>query len=205
MRSPNSLMVVQIPYRNRRRTFTIGLFLGVALMLGWQYWRAARANSTAGMPKDESAFVGILTKARQAWIDAPNDLARQGMRAARTAALCKALPGLAAAGWDGRIVSVLPDGFPDYLGKKTVTIIIVLMTDVTLSTPEAPLLNNPATMVEAGSPIYATAATLRTGQPIIFSANFFPGADCLDETSLTLGGGMTEPRFKVQLTQLAPH
>jgi hypothetical protein len=196
-------MAVRLRYTNRRRNFTIGLFLGVALMLGWQYWRAARLNSTAFMPKDEAAFINILMQARQAWIDAPNDLARNGMRDARATSLCKTLPGLTANDWDGRIVSILPDGFPDYFGKKTVTIIIALTSDVTLSTPAAPLLNNPATMVESGSALYATAATLRAGEPVKFSAKFFPGADCMDNTRLTLAGGMTEPRWKMQLTVLA--
>jgi hypothetical protein len=195
-------MQLQLRPTNRRRNFTIGLFLGVALMMGWQYWRAARANSTAGMPKDETAFVNILQQSRLAWLQAPNDLARNPMRATRAAALCKAVPTLSATGWSGRVVSVLPDGFPDYAGRKTVTIILALTTDISLTTPAAPLLNDPSTMLQAGSPIYATAATLRPGEAVNFSGRFFPGADCMDETRLTLSGGMTAPRWKFQLTAL---
>jgi hypothetical protein len=197
-------MQLQLRPANRRRNFTIGLFLGVALMMGWQYWLAARANSTEGMPRDEAEFVNILQQAHDAWRQAPNELARTPMRAARAAALCKAVPGLSATGWSGRVVSILPDGFPDYLGNKTVTIIIALTTDISLTTPAAPLLNDPSTMVQAGTPIYATAATLRPGEAVKFSGRFFPGADCMDETRLTLSGGMTAPRWKFQLTALAP-
>jgi hypothetical protein len=196
-------MAVQLQFTNRRRNFTIGLFLGVALMLGWQYWRAARTNSTFGMPADEAAFVTVLMQSRAAWIAAPNDLARHGMRAARASALCKADPALLANAWAGRMVSVTPDGFPDYAGKQTARIVIALTSDVSVSTPSAPLLNDPATMVEAGSAVYAAAATLREGETLRFSGRFMPGGDCVEEDSLTLQGGMTEPRLKIVLTGLA--
>jgi hypothetical protein len=196
-------MALQLQYNDRRRTFTIGLFLGVGLMLAWQYWHTERANSTFGMPPDEAKFVNIVMLARQAWIDAPNDLARNGMRAARAAQLCQADPSLLAANWSGRIVSISPNGFPDYFGKKSAQIVIGLTSNLTLSTPSAPLINNPEMMVEAGSPIYVTASTLRAGQPVRFSAAFFSGTDCMQETSLTISGGMTNPQFKIRLTALA--
>jgi hypothetical protein len=196
-------MALQLQYNDRRRSFTIGLFLGVALMLAWQYWRTERANSVASLPPDEARFVKIVMLARQAWIDAPNDLARNGMRAARAAQLCQADPGMVAANWSGRIVSISPNGFPDYFGKKTAQIIIGLTSNLTLSTPSAPLINNPDMMVEAGSPIYVTASTLRPGQAVRFSAAFFGGTDCMQETSLTISGGMTNPQFKIRLTALA--
>jgi hypothetical protein len=196
-------MAVVLRTTNRPRNFTIGLFLGVALMLAYQYWRAAARNSTAAMPEDEAAFVNILMQSRAAWLDAPNDLARHGMRAARAAALCKANPGLSANGWTGRMDRVIPDAFPDYAGKPTARIIITLTSDISISTPSAPLLNTPSTMVEAGTPIYETSATLRLGQRIRFSGHFVPGADCADEESLTLQGGMTSPRLKIVLTKLA--
>ena len=197
-------MSVQLHYTYRRRTFTLGLFLGVALMLGYQYYRTERANSAIGMPAPEAAFVKITMQARQAWIDAPNDLARNGMRADRAAALCQADPSLTAAGWQGRIVSISPNGFPDYFGKSTAKIVIGLTDNITVSTPAVPLINNPAAMVEAGSPIYQTAATLRAGQRVLFNGVFFSGADCMEETSFLVSGGMTDPEFKIRLTALAP-
>jgi hypothetical protein len=152
--------VILRPTRSRRN-FTIGLFLGVASMLAFQYWRQAQKNSTAGMPPDEAAFVTILTQSRAAWIGAPNDLARRGIRAARAAALCKADPTLSANNWLGRMVSVTPDSFPDYAGKATARIIIALTADATLSTPSAPLLNDPSTMAPA-----SPSASLVTSSPV---------------------------------------
>lgn len=197
-------MVVTLRPANRTRNFTIGLFLGVALMLSYQYFRAAQQNSTSAMPPAEAAFVNILMQSRAAWLDAPNDLARHGMRTARAAALCKANPTLSADAWLGRLDSITPDAFPDYAGKSTARIIITLTSDISISTPAAPLLNTPAQLVEAGTPVYQVAATLRIGQRIRFSGHFLSGTDCADEESLTLQGSMTAPRLKIVLTALAP-
>jgi len=190
-------------YNRGRRNFTLGIFLGILAMLAWQYGRAWEKNSTLGMPQDETAFVTVLTQSRAAWLAAPNDLARLGMRQARAAALCKANPQLLAHNWRGRILSVTPNAMPDFSGKQTATIVIALTTDITLATPALPLLNSPSSLVEAGTPIYTTAATLRAGQDVRFSGQFFSGGDCVDEESFTLTGGMTEPRLKIQLTALA--
>jgi len=189
---------------NRRYNFTLGLLLGVLGMLGWQYWRSAQQNSTSGMPPDESAFVKILMQSRAAWLAAPNDLARQGTRQARAAQICKADPQLSADGWFGRIISVSPNSLPDLAGKQSATIVIGLTSTISVATPSLPLLNNPASMVQAGTPLYATAATLRAGQGVRFSGKFFSGADCVDEESFTLDGGMTAPRLKIWLSALAP-
>jgi hypothetical protein len=196
-------MQLELRATRRPRNFTIGLFLGVALMLSWQYFRAARENSTISMPGDEAAFVTVLMQSRAAWIDAPNDLGRDGLRRSRAAALCKVDPTLLANGWTGRIDSVVPDAFPDYAGKSTARIVIALTTDISVSTPAAPLLNNPSMMVEAGTAVYAAAANLRLGERVRFSGHFIPGADCADEESLTLQGGMISPRFKIVLTGLS--
>lgn len=187
---------------SRRRTFSIGLLLGVLGMLGWQYWRSAQQNSTRLMPSDEAAFVKIFSQSRAAWVSAPNDVARIGMRQARAVALCKADPGLLANDWLGRIVSVVPNSVPDLEGKQSATIVIGLSADVSVATPSLPLLNNPAAMVEAGTPVYATAATLREGQGVRFSGKFFAGGDCVDEESFTVNGGMTEPQLKIWLSAL---
>lgn len=186
----------------RRKNFTIGLFIGVALMLVYQSRDAIRLPAV--MPAQESAFIAAAADARLAWVSAPNDLARGNMRAARAAALCKALPGLAAADWRGTVQQIVPDSFPDYAGHKTVRIVINLQPHLALTTPAAPLLNLPNTMVEAGTPVYAAAAALPIGAEVKFSGKFFAdGTDCMAETSLTRTGSMTDPVFKIQLSALA--
>jgi hypothetical protein len=186
-----------------RRNFTIGLFIGVALMLFYESW-GHKTPEMARMPAPELAFLSAALDARQVWVGAPNDLARANMRAARANSLCQALPGLAASGWLGTVRRIDPDSFPDYAGKKTVRIVIELAPHVAVTTPAAPLLNMPDTMVEAGTAIYAVAATVPIGGGVKFSGRFFAdGTDCMAETSLTRDGSMTNPVFKFQLTALA--
>lgn len=187
----------------KRRYFTIGLFIGVALMLFYQS-RAHRMPGIAQMPGTESAFLSAALDARQAWVSAPNDLARANMRAARAASLCRALPSLAATDWLGSMRQIDPDSFPDYAGRKTVRIIINLAPHVAVTTPAAPLLNLPGMMVEAGTPVYAAAATVPLGAAVKFSGRFFAdGTDCMAETSFTRAGSMTDPVFEIQMTALA--
>ncbi len=186
-----------------RRNFTIGLFIGVALMSYYES-RRHRAPEMAQMPAPELAFLSAALEARQAWVSAPNDLARAGMRAVRAAALCKALPALAATGWLGSVQKIDPDSFPDYAGHKTVRIVISLAPHIAVTTPAAPLLNMPDTMVQAGTPVYAVAAAVPLGAAVKFSGRFFAdGTDCMAETSLTRAGSMTGPVFKIRLTALA--
>jgi hypothetical protein len=192
----------QLLHMFRRKSFTIGLFIGVALMLVYESRDAI--HMPVPIPQQESAFIAAAADARQAWLAAPNDLARASMRAARAAALCNALPGLSAADWRGTVQQIIPDSFPDYAGHKTVRIVINLQPHLALTTPAAPLLNLPNTMVQEGTPVYAAAAALPIGSPVKFSANFFPdGTDCMAETSLTRAGSMTDPVFKIRLTAFA--
>jgi hypothetical protein len=158
----------------------------------------------APLPAPEAAFIAAVDHARIAWIDAPNDLAKIGMRQARGAALCSALPSLIATGWTGWISQIEPDRLPDLAGKTTATIVLALTRHITLSTPANPLFNPADAMVEAGSPIYATASRLPLGQKVIFSARFQPSpGDCMTEESFTADGSMRNPDFKIVLTALA--
>jgi hypothetical protein len=189
---------------DRQRARAAGILIGIAAVIAYQTITRPNPDSTAGMPPAEIAFIAAATEAELSWVAAPNDLARVDMPAARAATLCQALPVPAAAGWRGRVAQITPDGFPDFNGKRTAHIVIALSSHITVSSPAAPLLNNPNTMVEAGSAIYATAATLRIGAPVVFSGTFFPDtANCLTVTNLTLNGSMTEPDFKIRLTALA--
>jgi hypothetical protein len=200
----DSQQIAVRPRRQRRRVFEIGLLIGICAVLFYRTAFRHNPDSTAGMPPAELAFVDAAMLARADWLAAPNDLAKNNMPGLRAAALCQALPGLTAAGWRGSIGRIDPDDFPDFNGRKTAHIIIQLTSHVSVSTPAAPLLNNPDTMVEAGSPIYAAAATLGHGQEVVFSGKFFPQrAGCLQENSITEDGAMSDPQFKIQLTALA--
>jgi hypothetical protein len=182
-----------------RTRFEIGLCLGIILVLLWQY-RPLRAPP---LPPSESAFIAAVSDSTTAWAAAPNDVARLPLRAARAAAICNALPNLTATGWAATVVSVTPNTLPDLAGKPTARITLQLAPHIQLSTPANPLFNNPANMVQAGTPLYTTAATLHPGQTVTFSARFFADStDCVFEDSFTADGSMRSPEFKIQLLQI---
>jgi hypothetical protein len=184
----------------RRPFFTLGILIGIAATMVYQ----SLPPRPLATPAAEQGFLAAIEQARAQWIEAPNDLARVGQRDARAAALCQALPGLAANGWSGRIQSIEPNNLPDLAGKATAQITIALGPDITVTTPSNPLTNLPGSMVEAGSAIYATATTLRPSQPVMFSAHFDPdNADCMATTNLFTDGAMRKPDFRIVLSDLA--
>jgi len=179
--------------------FSIGLIIGIVAVLLYNMlppWPMA-------MPAPEKAFIGAVAQAQTAWRTAPNDVARIGMRQARAAALCRVLPGLSFSDWVGRVARIEPSTLPDLRGRATARVSITLAPGLTLSTPGNGLFNLPGTMVEAGSPIYAVAASLPIGGKVIFSGRFeASGTDCLAEDSFTDDGSMRNPEFKMVLSTL---
>ena len=186
--------------RMRRPYLTLGLLIGVTGTLLYE----SLPPRALPMPPAEAAFIATIEAARAGWVGAPNDLARVGQRTARGAALCQALPGLAAANWSVRITSIAPNNLPDLAGKATAQIVIALSPDITLTTPSNPLTNMPGSMVEDGSAIYATARTLRARQAVIFSGTFnADSTDCMAVTNLFSDGAMRAPDFRIVLMSLA--
>ena len=179
--------------------------IGIIILTGAILFLVTLPHRPAGsLPAQENAFIAAVTQARSAWVEAPNDLAKLGMRQARGVALCKVLPNLTATGWTGWISGIEPNDLPDFAGKPTARIVITLTSHIILSTAGSPLFNLPDTMVEAGSPIYATAARLPLGHKVIFSARFQSSQlDCMAEQSFTFDGSMRNPNFKIVLTALA--
>jgi hypothetical protein len=183
------------------RQKTLGIIIVVAAVL---ILANLPSRPQPAMPAPETAFVTAAASARDAWVGAPNDLAKINMRKTRAQILCRALPGLTAANWFARVDRVEPDALPDFSGKSTARITLSLTDHITLSTPSNPLMNAPSAIVEAGSPIYVTAATLPLGQRVKFSGHFSPSqTDCMAETSFTTDGSMRNPDFRIVLTALA--
>jgi len=183
----------------RRPFFSLGLLIGVAAVVAYR----SLPPPALPMPADESAFIRAVADARAAWLSAPNDLAKTGTRQARAAAICQAIPTRTATGWMGRIVSVEPNTLPDFAGKTTARVVIALDAHLRLATPSNPVMNLPGSMIEAGTPLYEEAATLRAGQAIMFSGKFSAdGADCVAETSFLTDGSMREPVFRIELEDI---
>jgi hypothetical protein len=174
----------------RRPFFSLGLLIGVAAVVAYR----SLPPPALPMPADESAFIRAVADARAA---------KTGMRQARAAVICQAIPTRTATGWMGRIVSVEPNTLPDFAGKTTARVVIALDAHLRLATPSNPVMNLPGSMIEAGTPLYEEAATLRAGQAIMFSGKFSAdGADCVAETSFLTDGSMREPVFRIELEDI---
>jgi hypothetical protein len=184
-----------------RPFLSLGLGIGVGAALLYQYV----PPRPLPMPADERAFERVIETARLSWVTAPNDLARTSQRAARAAALCAALPAMAARNWTGRLITAEPNHLPDLTGHATAQLTIRLAANLTLSTPSNPLTNLPSAFIEAGSPLYAAATAIPLDAPVSFSASF-PGSgdDCLSVTNFGEDSAMRAPDFKIILTALTP-
>jgi hypothetical protein len=61
------------------------------------------------------------------------------------------------------------------------------------------------TLIEPSSSLFQRASSLKVGQAVRFSGNFFQSPnDCIEETSLTLEGSVTEPTFIVRFSEVSP-
>jgi hypothetical protein len=180
-----------------------GVLLIFAAMWFAFYFFHFRTQTASTMPAAETAFANTLLKARSAWEAAPNSVAQAPMQTARTNAICGGKSQLAATNWTGTVQNIETDKVPDKNGKMAATIWIAVTPHVTLMTPRSSATADPDKLVEAGSPIYKIAGTLKNGAAVKFSGTFVPTLPhCLTTTSLTANGSMTDPYFEIHLSKL---
>ena len=62
-------------------------------------------------------------------------------------------------------------------------------------------LSGNSTLIEPGSALFEKLSRMKVGDEVRFSGQFFPSKlDCVEETSLTLSGSMTDPEFLMRFT-----
>jgi len=185
----------RVPAGRRSPIFALGLFIGVVAVRLYQ----TIPPPPLPMPPDEAAFIRAVTAARLANLEAPNDLARMGLRAQRAAAICAAIPALTLTNWTGRLTGAEPNTLPDLFGQTTIHLTITLAPHVTLETPSSPLTNLPNKMLTQDTPLASTAATIPLNHPVTLSGTLPASAtDCATEIS----GGLADPSFKLELSGL---
>jgi hypothetical protein len=147
------------------------------------------AAQGAGMPADQRAFVELLSRYARRWAEAPDAIARQPLRPRRKEELCRNPP-IAVTDWSASVSRVGRamggDGALD----------VVLTDKISLKSYD----------IARDSPLFAVLATLREGQKVRFSGNFFRSHlnDCLAQTNSTENGGMLEPEFRFQFIAVTP-
>jgi hypothetical protein len=88
-----------------------------------------------------------------------------------------------------------------YLASEAVSLSVTLAPNVALRTEGD--LQNEGSKIQRGTGLFDAVSKLAAGQAVTFSGRFIKGKKtCLNETSLTTSGGMTDPAFLFAFTEV---
>jgi hypothetical protein len=159
----------------------------------------AAAQPSAPLPEPQLQFVRTVSDAQSKARSAENDMQRGGIKAARDKQMCSQLQTRSAKDWIGKVERVGANSD----GKGVFSVEIA--KDVEVKTWNNALSDAfHKTMLEPGTPLFDTAASLKKGQMIKFSGTFFSASDgdCLVESSLSLSGKVKNPEFIFRFTAI---
>lgn len=127
-------------------------------------------------------------------------MAKGGTRAARKAAICRALPRLDVHDWIGTIYTLPSNGDGDGVVEITIG------PDIYVKTWNNAISDSgDHTLILAGSPVFQAFVAMKVGDTVRFNGTFLPSpTDCAREPSVTLSGSMTEPEFLMRFSSAAP-
>lgn len=184
--------------REQEALFTLALVGAIVAYFLWP-----RSDSPGpGVPAAQAAFVKVITDTARAYEAAPNSLAQIPVRADRARRICALKP--APVDWLGTVERIDTAG-PTMSAKESASLKVVIPPDIALETAGNGMFDTEHTLVPIGTPLYDTLFKLRKGDKVRFSGVFFPAAtDCLEETSLSEGGMMSDPEFEFRFTAVAP-
>jgi hypothetical protein len=160
---------------------------------------AAVTTANSAAPKIQKMFVASVTKARETYNAAPNDMAKGAARPARAKEICSELKSLSADNWTGLVSSQSSNGD----GKGVLS--IEIGPSIYLKTWNNSLSDTGAnTLIEPESPLFARAVLLKVGSPVRFSGHFIANdVDCVREGSVGLRGSLTEPEYIFRFGDIA--
>ena len=142
-------------------------------------------------PKDQRSFIQIILVAQRNQAAAENDMQRGGVKYKRDSEICDSV-GRFVKGWFGTVDKV--DSNSDGLG----TLSIYIAPDIRVKTwSNAFSDRSDSTLIQPSSELFMKASSLKVGDKVVFSGNFFTGndGDCFKESSLTLQGKLADPEF----------
>ena len=154
----------------------------------------------AKRPDDQTKFVNIIITAQREAKKVSNDMQLGGVKAKRNTDICSVLQSYHVVNWTGYVERI--DSNSD--GKGVLSVEIVPSVYIkTWNNSFSDISTN--TLISQNSDLFKVASSLETGDPIIFSGNFFrDGGDCIDEQSLTLEGKTTQPEFTFRFSKIMP-
>jgi len=159
-------------------------------------------SAPAVLPPLESRFIEIVSTAQGDSRRTENDMQKGGVKARRDKSICSTLSSYSVADWVGTVEEI--DSNSD--GKGVLGIRIA--PDVIVKTWNNDLSDiGSDTLIEPGSPVFESAAAMKSGQLVRFSGTFLPGSsgDCLNEGSITLNGKVESPEFIFRFTKVSAY
>jgi len=161
---------------------------------------AEERRAAMAMPPDQANMVAIVRGAHRAYKAASNQLQAGAARPNRASELCNSLRGTIARDWKGTVSKLTTNS--DGRGVLTITI----ADDIEIATWNNAVSDIPyKTLIEPNSALYRSALELAEGMKVRFSGEFVRSeVDCLLESSLTMNGSMTSPKFILRFSDIAP-
>ena len=161
----------------------------------------AAAPQPGAIPDLEKRFLAAIEHGRSVYKSGANDMAKGAARPLRAKEICGLLTSVSVRNWVGRISKLSTNGD----GKGVLA--VQIGDDVYVQT-----WNNDVsdvvdhTLIDPASALFAKASALSEGQQVLFSGSFqHSDTDCVEESSLTMDGSLTEPAFIVRFFDIAPN
>ena len=152
------------------------------------------------IPLAEQALVSAVQAARQAYESATNDLLKGTARVQRGKSICQAIPDRRASHWVGKVSELSSNGE----GKGVLAIEIAEGIHAkTWNNALSDVFDD--TLIGPSSPVFQQVQSLKVGERVHFSGVFSASdTDCIKESSLTLGGSISEPDFIIKFKEIVP-
>lgn len=178
---------------------------GVVVLTGFVVLTNHPARSAAKPPTTEARLVARIDHYRRAWNANSNGMDDSGIRARRAAAICHVMHTQTASRWTGTVEAVGLSDLPGMHRQIGAWVTIRVSRHLTFSTAEESPLDTEHTMANPGTPLFTELQALQKGERVSFTGGPFSDKhDCMQETSATEDGGMTDPDFLFRFDRITP-
>lgn len=161
---------------------------------------SAVKSAAAPLPEQQASFIAAISDYKKRFGSAGNELQQSVLRDERRMAILKVVGGqLRADGWSGTLRTLETNRD----GNAVVTVRIAPNVDLaTWNNAISDVLHS--TLIEKGTPLYASLVNMSAGDKVKVSGNFIRAeADGLYEQSITIRGAMTAPEFLFKFTDIS--
>ncbi|PYG55240.1 zinc ribbon domain-containing protein [Rhizobium sp. UGM030330-04] len=161
---------------------------------------SAVKSTASPLPERQASFIAAISEYKTRFDAAGNELQQSVLRDERRVAILKAVGGqLRADGWSGTLRKLETNG------DGNAVVVVRVASNINLTT-----WNNAisdvlhSTLIEKGTPLYATLMNMSAGDRVKVSGDFIRAeADGLFEQSITIRGAMTAPEFLFKFTDIS--